>query len=217
MGNFKSLILCAGLIAGMASAASGASIQNGSFEQGVFNPPANETVSLAVGSTTMPGWEVIGDTIGWFGPGHPWGNLMPSDGDYFLDLTDYLPGTPYGGVKQTIATVIGTIYEVTFDLGSSTTYGTAAGIQAQAAGTTQDYAANNTGQTNLWESQSFTFTAVDSATVLSLIGIAGVTYAGLDNVAISAVGTVPVPASILLMLGALGGLGAVVQRRVKPV
>jgi hypothetical protein len=76
---------------GFANAAQANLITNGSFEDTtnfVPNHPADDTMSLTVGSIAMTGWTVVNSGLAWIGPGNPFG-LSASDGTYFLDLTDY--------------------------------------------------------------------------------------------------------------------------------
>lgn len=191
----------------MASATSlfATTILNGSFETGNFAPQADETMQLPVGATDITGWEVIGDTIAWIGPNDPW-NLDASDGDYFLDLTNYQNGAPFGGVKQSIDTVVGTTYSVGFDIGSSSQWGATSKLSVSAAGQMQEFSASNDGtQIDLWESRTFSFTATDVSTELSFLGTDGFQYIGLDNVSIQAsTAAIPLPSGFLLLLSGAG-------------
>ena len=63
-------------------------VTNGSFDNASgFSPPADNTMSLSSGATTLTGWTVLGDALAWIGPANPF-SLTASDGSYFLDLTD---------------------------------------------------------------------------------------------------------------------------------
>src|SRR5262245_48735078 len=90
-------------------------IVNGSFESGAFAPDGNGFMSLGSGSTAITGWTTFSGEIVWaqFPNVSSW---PASDGNFFLDLTGYHDFVPYGGVRQTLATVSGTLYHVTFDL-----------------------------------------------------------------------------------------------------
>jgi hypothetical protein len=74
-------------------------------------------MSLASGSTAIPGWTTTNGTFtAWIQNGNPWA-IPASDGSFFLDLTGYSDSGTYGGVTQSFATTIGAQYTLTFDLG----------------------------------------------------------------------------------------------------
>jgi len=156
---------------------------NGSFEEGAFAPPSNATMTLAPGATTMTGWEVFNASPTWIGVGDPWG-LDAVDGNLFLDLTGYHSGAPFGGVRQTIATVPGHEYRVSFHLGSSNTYGRPSAVTVSAGGTSGTFTSPLMGSTNDWELHSLVFTASESRTAVSIVGSAGRDYIGLDDVSV---------------------------------
>ena len=194
-------------------------ITNGSFENtnNTFVPDSNDTMSLPVSSTAIPGWEVTTGSIAWIGPTNTFG-LTASKGDFFLDLTDYRDAVPYGGVAQTnINTVPGQKYLLGFDLGSSTTYGIpgAITVSATAGPTSQTFTSTNTSSSNAWEHFTMEFTATGLTTTISLTGsVAGQNnagkYIGLDNVTVS---SVPIPPSALLLGSGLVALGLLARRR----
>lgn len=196
-----------GLLLG--SQAQAATFTNGSFEDGTFTPPSNDTVVVANGdSTTMPGWTVSGThEIAWIGGSNPFG-LLASNGDKFLDLTSYGFG-PGGGVQQTFDTIGGKTYNVTFDIGGATGTQIVATALGSGSGTF-----SATGISTSWTPQLLTFTATGSSTVLSFLGAAeaGFDYIGLDNVQVALAAT-PLPSSVLMLGTALLGLGLVGWRR----
>ena len=147
---------------GFANAAQANLITNGSFEDTTnFVPdpghPGDDTARLPVGSTAMTGWTVVNSGLAWIGPTNPFG-LSASDGSYFLDLTDYTDAAPYGGVTQSIATVLGQHYRLTFDLGSSSTFGIPDSILAS-AGLASNTFVSTLGGTDNWESETLDFVA----------------------------------------------------------
>ena len=121
-------------------------IQNGSFEtasDGFLLPALTGSgLALANGSTAMADWTVTGgdgdgDGLAWLGKNDQYGPTTPF-GDYFLDLTGYGDRTPYFGVEQTIATVVGQSYALTFNLGvdqSNGLYSGPIGVTATAGST----------------------------------------------------------------------------------
>ena len=204
------------LAAGLAPAGHAALLTNGSFEDttNFVDNTGQDTMTLPVGSTAMPGWTVAGgEGLAWIGPTNPF-SLTASAGSYFLDLTGYNPGGSFSGVIQTIATSPGSTYRLTFDLGSSTLYGTPDGILATAGATSQSFTSTLTG-TNNWETETLDFVATGGSTSISLIGNSGDNYIGLDNVDVALVSgpAVPEPASIALLGAGMAGLGLLRRRR----
>jgi hypothetical protein len=184
-------------------------VTNGSFEDITgFVPDYRDTMILYGGSATIPGWTVTGNQIGWIGPTNPFG-LTAAQGSYFLDLTGDAQGSPFGGVQQTINTVSGQSYVLSFELGSSTTYGTPDAITAS-AGLTSAIFTSTLSSPNAWELGTMVFTASGSTTLISLAGSEGSNYIGLDTVSVTAV---PIPAAGWLLGSGLMGLGLLRFRR----
>ena len=194
---------------------------NGSFENTAgFVPDVNDTMSLTNGSTVMTGWTVIGDSLAWIGPSNTF-LLSAFDGGYFLDLTDYTAGPPFGGVRQVLNTVAGDTYQVTFDLGSSNRWGGQSGLQASAGSTTASFLSTTTPGTSTWESESFSFLATGPTTTLSFLGSLGVNYIGLDNISVTDLGGsvtgVPEPTTWGLMIVGLSLVGVGMRKRQKAI
>ncbi|HEX4740598.1 MAG TPA: DUF642 domain-containing protein [Caulobacteraceae bacterium] len=194
-------------------------LTNGSFEDTTnFVNQGNDTMDLSVGSTLMPGWTVVGSHyVSWIGPTNPFGlTASPSGGSYFLDLTGYIAGAPYSGVSQTITTLPGAHYLLTFDLGSSKFWGLPDGLTASAGSASQTFTDTNPGaNNNYWQSESLAFTATGTSTVVSLVGASGYNYIGLDDVSVvetSGPG-VPEPAVWSMILVGMAGVGGTLRSR----
>jgi hypothetical protein len=208
--------LAAGVLSSAALAVSApaqAAIINGSFENiAGFVPDVNDTMSLLGGSNVMTGWTVIGDSLAWIGPTNPF-SLAAFDGGYFLDLTDYALGPPFGGVSQSLGTVAGHNYQVTFDLGSSSRWGGQSGLRVAAGSTFSDYLSTTSPGLNTWQPETFNFVASGPTTALSFLGTVGVNYIGLDNIVVNDLGPqpldsgVPEPATWTLILVGFGAVG----------
>jgi Protein of unknown function (DUF642)/PEP-CTERM motif len=215
-------MLLAGVsLAGAVLAAGGSQanlLTNGSFETGAFvDNTGQDTDSLPVGSTAITGWTVIGQPGAWIGPTNPF-SLTASSGSYFLDLTGYQSGAPFSGVSQSIATVAGAQYSLTFDLGSSSIYGLEDGVTASAGGASGVFTSTNGGSsTNLWQTETLNFTATGTSTLISLIGNSGDNYIGLDNVDVLETRGVPEPATWTMMILGFAGLGGAMRARRRPL
>ena len=156
---------------------------NGSFEDGNFAPPGNATMTLVPGTTALQGWEVFNDNVAWIENGNPFG-LTAKDGKRFLDLTDYQAGSPYGGIRQTIATIPGRNYRLSLYLGSATNQGRPSAVTVTAGGASTTFTGPATGTNNDWDPYSFDFVAMDAATTVSVVGVVGNHYIGLDDVSV---------------------------------
>jgi len=152
------LSLSATLLFGGAQAAN--LIQNGSFEtasDGSSIPTGNGS-QLPSGNTDIADWTVIGgpgfDGVAWLPNGNGYGVTTPF-GSLFLDLTGYNDQQPYFGFEQSISTVVGQSYALTFDLGvdqSSDLYSGRISVTASAGSTSQVLGPYNPpGAGNQWE------------------------------------------------------------------
>ncbi len=193
-------------------------IVNGSFEKAAkgFTPPTGNGEQIAAGVSAIAGWTVFGgqsgDGVAWLPNGNGYGVTTPFKSD-FLDLTGYHDGQPYFGVEQTIKTVVGTTYDLTFHLGvdnSSQIYNGPISVTASAGSTRQTFGYDPKKTGNQWGGFTLEFTATSAKTLISIQGLSGDQYIGLDQVAVVAVnGGVTsgfVSAMAALGAGAAGGV-----------
>ena len=208
--------LCAARLAGLAWCIVGALpahanlVTNGSFELGTFSGGTNGNQSLGVGSTAMTGWTVTTDSLSWLN-GSAFG-LAPFAGAMYLDLTDTNDSGVSGGVTQTIGTVAGDTYLLTYRLGGSTLYNSELAILATAGAASATCTGPTPTTTADWTLCSLAFTATAASTTITLAGNGpqNSQYLGLDgvNVELTSAGAIPEPTSAALVLLALLGAGA---------
>lgn len=213
-------LLALGLAATGANAVAQANLLvNGSFESGNFVPNAQGVQDIGFGPPApMTGWSTFVGEVFWVGNGNAYG-LTASDGSLHMSLYDpFRPLVGVGSVQQSVASTPGTVYEVSFDLGSASGYPGPVGVQVQAAGQAASFLASGTAAMN-WEHHSWRFTANDTTTVIAFVGYFGPGYVmgdkgyiGLDNTVLH-VAAVPEPGAFALWLGALPLLGLHLRRR----
>ena len=138
---------------------------------------------------------------------------------YFLDLTGYGDRTPYFGVEQTISTVAGQSYALTFNLGvdqSNGLYSGPIGVTATAGSTSNVFNNYNpAGPGSIWQSFTLDFTASSASTLISIQGEQGNQYIGLDNVAVGAATSTPETSTWAMMLIGFAGFALVGYGRAK--
>ncbi len=214
--SIKSSLLAAAL-ALAAQAGATELISNGSFEAGsiVVNHGDPDAQQLFSGdSSTLAGWTVIGGLdIAWIGPGNAYG-LSASQGGKFLDLTGWHSSGAGAGVRQSVATTVGAHYNLSFDIGNSTTFNggandsvlvTAGDVLGMPVWTT------TSNQSNSWDHVTLSFTALAAHTDVSIAGDQAGNYIGLDNVSVTA--AVPEPSSGLMLMAGLLSIAAWMRRR----
>ncbi len=223
MRKTSATVAAGALAAVLAGPACANILTNGSFENTAnFSPDSTDTTFLTSGSTSLTGWTVADNTVAWEGPTNPYG-VYAVDGSYYLDLQGYSDVAPYGGVTQTIATILGASYQLSYDLGGSLNYDFAHSDAISAcAGATCGAASMTAAANDVWISETLDFTATGASTLISLTGSSPsgypIAYIGLDNVSVietspPPVSPVPEPASFALLGSALLGVGAIRRRR----
>jgi hypothetical protein len=196
---------------------SSANFINGSFENGNYSFDAQGANSLGVGSTAITGWTTFGGELAVIQGTNSFGISSPF-GDKFLDLTGYHDSSPYGGVQQSVGTVVGQSYLVSLYLGVNATAGAPGPVSVvvSAGSSSATLTANPTGSGDLWTLETFSFVANSTSTLVSIQGdsTANGHYIGLDNVSIAGPSVVPEPASLVLFgIGLLGVIGRTRLRR----
>jgi hypothetical protein len=186
-----------------------ADLVNGSFEDGTYTFGGDGGDSLPAGSAAITGWTTFAaelaviENTNTFGLSTPYGNI-------FLDLTGYHDSAPYGGVEQSITTVIGQSYTLTLYLGVNNTSGDNAygpvSVQVMAGTDSTTLTANPAGDGMIWTPETWQFTADSTTTNVMIQGesTASGHFIGLDNLSVSP-SVVPEPTSLfMLSIGVIG-------------
>jgi hypothetical protein len=180
-------------------------VVNGSFETGTQDT-TNPTVAVAI-----PGWSIGGNGVerGVAGSSIDVAPGAADDGLWFVDLAFFTTGD--GIIRQTLATTVDTIYDMTFALGNSTYFG------RDGTGVVDVYIDGNlvsslntpiaVTPTIVWVDFAVQFQATAPSTVIEFRNTQDPLehYAFLDDVAVVQA-AVPEPTS-LIVWSALGALG----------
>ncbi|HEV7385613.1 MAG TPA: choice-of-anchor C family protein [Phenylobacterium sp.] len=214
--TFKTNLMAAAVAAAtlVAGSAGAATIVNGGFAGPGEANGSFQTVGVSTG--VIPGWTVSSGNVDWIT-----GYWQSSDGDGFsVDLN----GTQPGAISQTIDTVIGQTYTLTFDMSGNPDNGSDLRlILADTGGDPTTFAYNLDLSTNSrgamnWTPQSLNFTATGAATTITFASGNGGSNccfgAAIDNVGIA--DAVPEPSSWALMLTGFLGMGTVLRRSRQP-
>ncbi len=181
-----------------------AGVLNGSFELGVDDPGSFTTLDSG-DNTSIYGWTVLGDVNVLGGNVDLIGDYWVSaDGVRNLDLNGFTPG----GVSQTLATVVGATYVVTFNLSGNPDgadfplghpYWSPSGkvVLVSDGSGSQTYTFDTIVEGNShgdmrWQLHSYTFVATGTSTPLSFTSqIPGAFGPAIDNVSVTE--TLPPP------------------------
>ena len=187
-------------------------VSNGSFESGTA-PGSFST--FGTGSTDITGWTIAVGSVDYIGS-----YWAASNGARSLDVA----GNAAGTISQSLTTVAGKRYAVSFDLWANPDNGSyPRKLFANVGGGDLTFTSNGGGSNAApnWQSQSFSFVATGASTLLSFradpissaaIGNPNFVAFGpaLDNVSAVAV---PEPAAWALMIAGFGLIGSVSRRR----
>lgn len=213
--------LASALIVAAAMAAAPAQATN-LLANGSFEGEANGYDLLPGGSPAIGGWLTTNEGVEWFKPAtyDPGNCCGPAhDGASIIDLAWFTSsGTPGGGISQSLSTVTGQTYRLSF-WGINSTYAGRSGT-----GTVNIFAAGNalsdavitrnapTWALGDWRQFTRTFTATGATTLLEFQNHdnAFQNFALIDDVSVTAV---PEPAAWALMIGGFAVAGAALRRR----
>jgi hypothetical protein len=190
-------------------------VGNGSFET---SSAIND--SIGIGSTAIMGWTVGGTDVTVQDSAFV---VLAQDGARYLDLSGFcdlgcIPAGGYGTASQTIATIAGTTYQLSFHGGSYSSNVAAPTLVASAGSLTNRYLLpTSTKETGDWTLYSFDFTALAPSTVISFAGTGGQVgntfLLGIDNVQVA---SIPEPATSALLIIGLAVVGVASRWRSRP-
>jgi hypothetical protein len=149
-------------------------VTNGSFENtpSGFVDNGQGYMVLPSGSSSIPGWTVIGDQITWLLSGSQSFGSTPF-GSFFLDLTGTHDNTSYGGVSQMIATTPDQTYTVSVSIGVNQNDLGGNGsksVSVTAGSSNKSFTFPSSGTGMQWNSFDFSFVAASSSTLLTIVG-----------------------------------------------
>lgn len=195
---------CAGLL--MASSAFGATVANGSFETGTVTLGSGYGISLS----NYGGWDVGPAGIEIQEDGAI-GAIDAQDGERYVELDT----TVNSFISQTISFTSAGSYLLNFWYSSIRNND---GITAEIGGVSQNYTTIGSSNTG-WQLVTLAFTSDGTTPQLLKFSATGAGNPGvgglLDNVSITQTSVVPLPATGLMLLGALGGMAALRRRKDK--
>ena len=193
-------------------------IVNGSFESPTVASGA--VVNVNTGSAGIPGWSVLGtadQTVALISGAYAdAGYTAPAqDGKQWMDLTGSGFSTGTRGISQTVPTVAGGSYMLSFWVGnvSGGNFGLTSTVGVKInGGTSQNFTNSTPGMTLTWQQFSLTFTASGSSTVIEFDNLdpAGDSSNGLDNVVLTQLLAAPpsITAGGVVSASAFGGFTA---------
>ena len=215
----KNLIALAALSLGTSVAAAPNLVVNGDFEAA---PAPAGAYSQYGGGNGFTGWTATGNDILVIDKAYAEGSLVfnANDGSSnAVDLTGAGNTGPADGITQTVATIGGKRYQLSFFVGNASPSGQNAGSYTQPStlnlsidgGAIMTFT-NAVNVANGIDFAQFTtfFTATGPTLLAFSNGTVGDNYLGLDNVSVS---LVPEPATWGLMIAGFAMVGAVTRRR----
>jgi hypothetical protein len=195
-------LVAAGIFANSQVAMAVNLLVNGSFEAGTYSFNGEGAQSIPPGSTDITGWVVQTNTVAPIQASNSFG-VVPQDANVCLDMQGYSDSRPYGAIEQTVTTIPGGQYQLSFWLGVQNDLFYSVGpasLLAAAGATSQTFTNSLSGPGNQWQQFSMPFTAAGATTAISFSGTftQGGAYIGLDNADLELV-AVPEPSIIPLL------------------
>lgn len=203
-----------------------AQFANPGFEAPLLTPGS---YSIFGGGSNVGGWSVVGNQVLLLsttytesnGVGNATLTFNARSGLNSMDLTGAGNVGTSSGVEQSVATVLGQQYNISFWLGKATGngfYATPSVLDLSINGGSRVSFTNSNNNPNVidWQLFSYGFTATGASTLVTFYngtGLASNNMVGLDDVDITAVSVVPEPSSMMLMAGGLIGLAGFARRR----
>jgi uncharacterized protein (TIGR03437 family) len=196
-------------------------IVNGDFETPVAG--VGKLIDYQSGSTALTGWNVIGtapDTVDQIDAAFVVGRvfIFPESGSQWLDLTGSNVSTGTRGITQTVPTISGASYILTFWVGNvddpGGIFGVTSTVGLKINGTSAgSFTSSSTSVIMTWQQFTVTFTATGSSTVIEFDNLDPSTDSsnGLDNVILQQMGgSAPsVSAGGVVSASAFGGFTSV--------
>ncbi len=219
---------CVSVLALAGPAGADSLIVNGSFEDPVV--PDGSYTNFLAGSTAITGWQVVGIdsavTSGTFTQNGVVFNAQ--SGKQWLDLAGVTSNSKLSGVTQSVGTLVGATYELTFYVGSANdnTFFFPTTVDLSIDGGARASYTNPTAPRNSLDWKQFTFDFTASKTLTNITFFNGSEpnnfLSGLDNVALNRLNSptaTPEPGSLAVLCLGLSALGAcaAVRRRKMPV
>ena len=205
-------IIAVGLWANAATAAP--IVSNGSFESGTNGPGFGGFATIPGSSAAISDWALVGGSVDWIN-----GYWQANSGTHSVDMNGTTPG---GTLQQSISTVLGQAYQLTFYLSANPdqldAHPDSRALVASAGSTNGiftykfDSPPNDHDHMN-WAQYSLFFTATGSTTVLSFASAApqNCCYGpALDDVAVVAI---PEASTWAMMILGFAGVGFLSYRR----
>lgn len=156
----------------LASAARADTLANGDFETGPAIPAAQAILAVPPGNPALTGWTVVGGAI----------NIVTND--YWASFSGTrsvaLSSTGPGGIQQSLASVAGSVYRLTFWMsGEPFSVPTVKNLRVQAGGTSQDFTFDVTPAWHWdmkWQQHTLDFVAPGPNTTVTLSSLDASAY-----------------------------------------
>ena len=197
-------------------------VTNGSFEESPLAQGAYR--DMLVGSADLPGWTIVGvagthiSQVEGAYPGNPGYSFPAQDGHQWVDLAGYSDNAA-DGVRQTVATTIGQLYDFSFWLGnvSGGFFGVDSLVNVSFSSGGTDFSCVNAIETTTltWLKCSQSFVAQSDTTTFTISnGDPRTDYSSaIDNIVLGAAGGVPEPEVWAMLIAGFAVVGGARRRQ----